>query len=135
MISSPQEFLALLDSADSPDAQRRLRNDEAPDSVWLSLLQCDVVVRRAIAFNRTLSVSVLRALAADSDAAVRVTIASRRKLPVDLFEVLARDVNESVRIRVAWNRRTPSQVLDQLSRDACELVSEPARSQLSSRDR
>ncbi len=134
MINSAQEFLKLLGEADRPDVQQRLRTDEASDAVWLSLLHDDVVVRTAVAFNRTLSFTVLRALAADLDPAVRTVIASRRRLPVDVFDLLARDVDEGVRIRLAWNRKAPGHVLEQLSRDPSELVADPARSQLSSRD-
>jgi hypothetical protein len=72
-------------------------------------------MRAWVAQNKTVPVSILRILAADSDPNVRYVVASKRKLTPDLLTRLSHDADESVRLRVAWNPKCPVEILETLA--------------------
>ncbi|WP_184060366.1 hypothetical protein [Sphingomonas aerophila] len=129
MIGSADEFVRLRTS-DEPDEYRRAAMDEAPESVWLEVVQAYPEMRRWVAHNKTVPMSVLDLLAADQDEDVRIAVAQKRKLTADLFSQLSRDPSPNVRQRIASNAKTPTDVLERLASDADKSVAIEARTRL-----
>lgn len=131
VISSVEEFASLVLNGDE-ESQSRIRNDQAPQEVWLRIIASRPDLIRAVTLNKHLPECVIRTLAAHANADVRFDVANRRALPDDLFDKLAGDSDETVRARIAWNKKTPKAILVRLSEDRCPLVSEPAKKRLAS---
>ena len=70
MIESAEEFIRLRGSGD-PAEYGRAAHDQAPDGVWLDVIRRFPEYRFWVAHNKTVPVSILRILAADSDERVR----------------------------------------------------------------
>jgi len=129
MIFTAEEFVALRLS-DSPELYQRAANDSAPESVWLDLITNYPDMKKWVAHNKTVPISILRVLATDSDPDVRIAVAMKRKCEVAIFEKLANDINPSVRLAVAYNAKTPTDILRKLTRDDWDRVATVAKSRL-----
>jgi hypothetical protein len=129
MIGSADEFVRLRTS-DEPDEYRRAAMDEAPESVWLEVVRAYPEMRRWVAHNKTVPMSVLDLLAADQDEDVRIAVAQKGKLTADLFSQLSRDPSPNVRQRIASNAKTPTAVRERLACDADKSVATEARTRL-----
>jgi hypothetical protein len=128
MIGSADEFVRLRTS-DEPDEYRRAAMDEAPESVWLEVVQAYPEMRRWVAHNKTVPMSVLDLLA-DQDEDVRIAVAQKGKLTADLFSQLSRDPSPNVRQRIASNAKTPTAVRERLASDADKSVATEASTRL-----
>jgi len=125
MIESAEEFIRLRGSSDRAEYERAA-HDQAPDNVWLDVIQRFPEYRFWVAQNKTVPVSILQILAADSDERVRGMVARKRKLPSDLVALLAQDSSESVRAATARHRKASPEVLSLLSNDSSPIVREIA---------
>lgn len=70
MIETAEEFVRLRLSTD-PDEYHRAAHDEAPDAVWLEIVERFPDMRFWVAQNKTVPLSVLEQLRHDHDAQVR----------------------------------------------------------------
>jgi hypothetical protein len=129
MITSAEEFMQLRLSAE-PDEYRRAATEEAPEAVWLDLIERFPEMREWAALNKTLPENVLWKLVRDEDRRVRFQVAMRRRLTEDMFSVLASDEDDGVRSRVCWNKRAPQPILERLAKDNSPMVAEAARRRL-----
>jgi hypothetical protein len=125
MINSAGEFQRLRTSEDLEE-QRRATWEPAEHSVWIEIIERFPDLRAWVAHNKTVPLSVLRALAADSDAMVRAEVARRRKLDRELFELLAQDPDPGVRCSVASNRKAPADIITKLASDPEAFVAKTA---------
>lgn len=129
MITSADEFIYLRYSP-NPDEYYRASWEDAPEYVWLELIEINSAIREQVAHNKSIPDSIIRILAADSEPRVRHRIAMKRKTPPDVLEVLARDSDESVRHAVALNQKTPVHILGTLLNDEWINVVESAKNRL-----
>jgi hypothetical protein len=129
MIASAEEFIKLRSSS-NPDECRRTAIEDAPEVVWLDLINRFPEMREWVALNKTLPKSILWKLARDESPQVRFEVANRHQLTEEMFVALAKDEDEGVRSRVCWNKRAPRSVLEQLARDNSSIVAEAARRRL-----
>jgi hypothetical protein len=129
MISSADEFRRLRLASDADD-YRRAASDEASDEVWIDVIDRYPDLREWVAHNKTVPLTILRRLAADSDKRVRYVVASKRTLDLPLFEMLACDPDEGVRDRIACNAKTPLSVRLRLAADSVGFVAENARARI-----
>ncbi len=125
MIESAEEFIRLRGSSDRVEYERAA-HDQAPDGVWLDVIQRFPEYRFWVAHNKTVPISILQILAADSDERVRGMVASKRKLPSELVAFLAQDSSESVRAATARHRKASPEVLSALAHDSSPIVREIA---------
>lgn len=125
MINSAEEFVTLRISN-----SRRAALDNAPEAVWLDVINRFPEMREWVAVNKTLPESIHWHLVRDPDPRVRYQVADRRQLTEDMLVELAKDKDETVRHRVGWNKRTPRLVLEQLAQDSSSFVAETARERL-----
>jgi hypothetical protein len=125
MIESADEFIRLRDSSD-PAEYERAAHDQAPEDVWLDVIQRFPKYRFWVAQNKTVPISILQILATDADERVRWMVARKRKLPSDLVTLLASDSSESVRAATARHRKASPEVLTALSDDPSPIVREIA---------
>jgi hypothetical protein len=133
MISSPEEFIALMNSDDAAD-RRRAAWEEAPDEVWRTLVETRGDVSFWVAHNRTVPPQVLRLLVTDPDWRVRSRVASKRKCPPEILRLLSDDENEAVLATVAGHPNTPTDALVRLTGHSWSQVRERARRQLAQRE-
>jgi hypothetical protein len=129
MIESVDEFVRLR-ASENPDDYDRAANEEAPEAIWLEVVDRFPDMRSWVAHNKTVPLAVLKLLAKDEDPNVRFTVAGKRKLDDALFRDLARDDDETVRHRVAMNAKTPRDLVGLLCRDKARSVAEAARKRL-----
>ena len=129
MIVSAEEFVRLRLS-DEHHEYARAANDNASESVWLEVIQEYPEMRKWVAHNKTIPISILQILANDVDSAVRSMVARKRKLPADIIERLAQDSDASVRFAIACNKSTPRYVLEMLLNDDWENIVERAGKRL-----
>lgn len=120
-IGDASEFIRLRNSED-PEEYRRAAVDDAPLDVWLEVIRDHPSMRFWVAQNKTVTLEILRILAADEDARVRAMTAAKRKLEPQLLAQLANDPDDAVRAAVARNRATPLEVLERLRDDPWEVV-------------
>ncbi|HCT78361.1 MAG TPA: hypothetical protein DGG94_19715 [Micromonosporaceae bacterium] len=132
MIETVQEFIRLVNSADSAD-RKRAAWEEAQSSVWLTLIENHPEMRFWVAHNRTVPDDVLRKLASDLDWRVRDRIATKNACPSQILELLSHDENEAVASTVAGHPNTPTSALQGLERHPSGNVREKASRQLSKR--
>jgi hypothetical protein len=130
MIVSAEEFVRLRSSENHED-YHRAATEEAPADVWIAVITRFPDMRRWVAHNKTVSLDVLRLLAADPDVEVRGGVAMKRKLDRALFEQLSRDGSAPVRAAIARNAKTPPDILARLSTDAIEFVRDAAAERIS----
>jgi hypothetical protein len=129
MITSAEEFVALRLSKD-PTMYNKAAHDSTTEEVWLDVIANYPDMKKWVAHNKTVPLSILRILADDPDPDVRVTVAMKRKCDAPLFEKLASDLNMSVRLAVAYNAKTPKEILLRLTQDSYERVAEVATDRL-----
>lgn len=125
MIESAEEFIRLRGSGD-PAQYGRAASEQAADGVWLDVICRFPEYRFWVAQNKTVPISILRILAADSDERVRGMVARKRKLPSELVAYLAQDSSESVRAATARHRKASPEVLSNLAHDSSPIVREIA---------
>ncbi|MFJ7085956.1 hypothetical protein ACIQU8_22330 [Streptomyces griseus] len=116
MIETADDFVRLRNSSD-PRECRRAAVEEAPELVWMEVVDRYPEERVAVVQNKTVPLAVLEILINDPDARVRFMVAMKRKLPPDLLEHLAHDLDESIRMRVARHRNTSGETLESLRHD------------------
>jgi hypothetical protein len=124
-IASAEEFVRLR-SSENPEEYNLASWGSASDEVWLEVIHNHPEYARWVAHNKSISLEVIRILAAHPDDAVRSFIAAKRKTPTDLLWLLAKDQVDSVRARVANNAKTPTEILGFLLNDPWKNVRERA---------
>lgn len=129
MISSAEEFLGLRFSED-PELYNRAAHEEAPDEVWLELIEEYPESRFWVAQNKTVPLTVLKRLASDDDSRVRGVVAMKRKLDEDTFRQLATDADSGVRMSIATNAKTPVAVLRSMLTDPWDEIPAVVRRRL-----
>jgi hypothetical protein len=132
MIRSVAEFVALRNSEDPAD-QTRATNGAADDKVWLFVIEHHPDLRKWVAQNKTVPLSILRLLIDDVDPVTRSWVARKRKLDRAMFVTLSADADERVRHALANNAKLPPDLLRLLSEDPVELVSTEAQQRLDQR--
>ena len=120
-IASAEEFVRLR-ASEIPEEYRSAAWGEASNEVWLEVIDKYPDHARWVAHNKSISLEVIRVLAAHPDDAVRSLIAAKRKSPTDVLWLLAKDRADSVRARVAFNAKTPRDILEFLLNDPWEDV-------------
>src|SRR5438876_6356828 len=110
MITSPEEFIALL-ASDDPQVNKQAAHVSASEEIWLNVIEKYPRAKKWVAHNKTVPNSILQILAGDSDPEVRWWVAMKRRVDPSILEKLASDPNEGVRLRVAYNKKTPSHIL------------------------
>ena len=131
MINSADEFVSLVDSSEK--SERDLAKfSNAPDSVWLDVIERYPEYRRWVAHCRTTPLHILAELCI-FEPEVRLSVAMRRRLPPELFQLLSTDPDAAVRQQIAANAKTPEHVLRLLAEDIDDDVSRVARYHLARR--
>ncbi len=132
MISTAQEFLALMRSKD-PDDYRRFRHDEAPIEVWRELITKYSLANEWVARNKTAPVEILREISSDSRVVVRTEVAMTRRITEDIQQKLAADLDPSVRNALANNAKVSDGILRILAEDSEDFVRDTARRRIEQR--
>jgi hypothetical protein len=127
MTGSVEEFLELVSNT------QRLREFEADEHVWLSIVDGYPEHREAVLLHKDLPDAVLIQLAADPDPRIRLLVVHRGKLPVKAREILAKDVDPAVRAVIARNPLTPVELVRTLMLDASLWVAKPAFERMADR--
>jgi hypothetical protein len=128
-ISSAEEFVRLS-SSEIPEEYNLASWGSASDEVWLEMIQKFPDYTRWVAFNKSISLEIIRILATHPDDDVRWFIAAKRKSPPDVLWMLAKDQFDSVRQRVAYNAKTPKEILEFLLNDPWEDIRERVQKRL-----
>lgn len=129
-ITTAEEFRRLRTS-DVRQEYERAAYAPLPDPVALEVIRQFPDLREWVAYNKSVSIEVLRVLATDDDRRVRTMVAMKRKLDLPLFEQLSHDPDEIVRSTVAFNRKCPTSVLVRMEEgDPSEWVRSKARERL-----
>jgi hypothetical protein len=129
MITSAEEFVRLRTS-EIKEEYDRAAHEDAPDEVWLEVIERYPDMRVSVAYNKTIPDSIIEILSNDPDDRVRWFIAQKRKTPPAILEKLARDADAGIRNTVAINRKTPAYILEMLLNDEWDQVVENARAGL-----
>jgi hypothetical protein len=129
MIQNAEEFVRLRQSTD-PQDYRRAAHEEASEVVWQDVIDRFPDMRKWVAQNKSVPLSILTKLASDDDADVRGWVAQRRKLSFALFYQLARDADAKVRHIICHNAQTPEETLARLAEDSDPFVKDAARKRL-----
>lgn len=116
MIKSAEEFIRLRTST-IPEEYGRAGREEAPDEVWIELIEKHPEMRVWVARNRTISFELQTLLAQDKDSHVRSSIASKYPLDRSLYEILSKDKDEGVRTIIAYNKRVPLDILIKMANE------------------
>ena len=132
MIRSVAEFVNLRSSEDPAD-QTRATLEDADDKVWLAVIEQHPDLRKWVARNKTVSLSIIRLLTDDPDPLTRTWVARKRKLDRAMFVALSTDADERVRHALATNAKLPPDLLRLLSRDPVALVATEAQQRLDQR--
>jgi hypothetical protein len=106
MILSAEHFVQLRLSDDVRE-QYQASHEAADESVWHTIIQQYPALRKWVAHNKTIPISILHILAKDQDPQVRWHVAIKRSLNDELFTLLSRDQDESVRRAVMNNAKCP----------------------------
>ncbi|GAA7769573.1 MULTISPECIES: hypothetical protein [Cupriavidus] len=128
MIHSAEEFKRYVESDNEEEFLKS--RDAASDYVWFDILSKYPDLARQVAFNNTISMSVLEKLSDSEDSEVRWNVATKRRINRLIFERLAHDSDSSIRHRIACNPKVPADILTQLASDDDELVAEAAKKRL-----
>jgi hypothetical protein len=132
MIESAEEFYRLRMSEKQEEYDQAYR-DEAPEEVWLEVIERYPDMRYWVAANKTVPLTILKLLSGDPDPRVRHCVAGRRKLDMELFRRLAMDPDYGIRGEIARNKKVPVEVLKILLKDTDEWVREVASEKLKER--
>lgn len=129
MIGTAEEFIRLLDS-DSDVDRERVRYEEAPEAVWLEVIEQFPEARRAVVLNKTVPLMILQRLARSDDPMLRLDVAMKRKLDEETIRLLAADAHGGVRGQIARHHKAPRDVLEVLAQDPDWTVAEAAREKI-----
>jgi len=121
MISSAEEFKKLRESL-VENEYHRAAHDEASEQVWFDVIKKYPEMKKWVAHNKSIPLSVLNVLAKDTDADVRVSVAIKRKLSRELFVLLSKDSDVSVLYTLALNPKIPHDVFDTLAESGDEWL-------------
>ena len=132
VIRSATEFVQLRTSED-PAEQARATNEAADDSVWLAVIEEHPELRKWVAQNKTVPMSIIGLLLHDEDPVTRSWVARKRKLDRAAFVALSIDADERVRHALTTNVKLPPDLLRLLSKDPVELVASEAQQRLDHR--
>lgn len=132
VIRSAAEFIRLRTSDDLAE-QARATNEAADDQVWLAVIEQHPELRKWVAQNKTVPMSIVRLLLTDDDSVTRSWVARKRKLDRAAFVALSTDVDERVRHALVTNVKLPPDLLRLLSKDPIELVAAEAQQRLDQR--
>lgn len=132
MIESAEEFIRLATSEVMEEYLRAARED-APEHVWLDVIERYPNFRDSVAHNKTVPRSILLLLAKDENERVRWTVASRRAAGEEILKLLIKDPSSSVRSEVVLNRKAPLWILEEGIKDSEPLVARYARQRLEER--
>lgn len=133
MVNSVEEFLNILDS-DEELGTNESRLCHAPDNVWRQIIIEHPELKRWVAWNKTISYTILEILSEDNDPEIRWWIASKTKISIGLLERFSKDSNSSIRERIVFNSFTPVHILKELSLDTDADIAENARRRLIERN-
>lgn len=129
MILSANEFLELATSEDPIEA-KKAAVVEAPEEVWLEIIDRYPDLRFDVAQNKNVPLRVLEVLADDSDSRIRGMVARKRKASSDILHRLSQDLDSGVRLAVAYNKSTPRCILEALRNDSWAEVAAKANERL-----
>ncbi len=129
MISSAEEFVRLR-SSELPEEYWRAAHEEASEVVWLDVIARFPDMRKWVAQNKTVPLSMLEILARDADVSVRCMVAAKRKLSPVLFDLLSQDSEGTVRSRIANNKKAPLHILKRLLDDPEAFIRKAALKRL-----
>lgn len=115
MISSAEEFKRYVES-DNEDKHIKA-HESAPEEIWIEILRKHPDLSRQVAFNSTISLTILELLSQSGNVEVRWDTAMKKRLNRSIFERLSNDTSPSVRHRIAYNSKTPQELLVKLSPD------------------
>ena len=132
MIRSAAEFLRLRTSEDAAD-QTRATHEAADDQVWLAVIEQHPDLRKWVAQNKTVPMSIIGLLLTDEDPVTRSWVARKRKLDRAAFVALSTDADERVRHALVTNVKLPPDLLRLLSKDPIDLVAAEAQQRLDQR--
>ncbi|WP_175815485.1 hypothetical protein [Burkholderia diffusa] len=129
-IQTAEEFKRYAESDE--DVEFSKAQWSASDDVWFSVLEKYPELSRSVAFNNTISMSVLDRLSVSDDWITRCDVAMKRRISRGIFERLSVDPESAVRKRIALNPKVPEDILARLANDADESVAEVAKERLGS---
>lgn len=129
MITSAAEFVRLRTS-DLPEEYERSALEEAPENVWLEIIESHPEMRAMVAYNKTIPVTIMERLSIELDLDVRLTLAAKGKAPAHVLARLATDEDGGVRARVARHGNVSTETLRTLAADPEEWVSSIATERL-----
>ena len=130
MIESVEEFKRLRES-ENPDEYLRAAHEEAPMSVWKTIIDQYPDLRFWVAQNKTVPIEILKILAKDGSSQVRGMVARKRKIDEEIKDLLVKDPDAGVRNDLAWNAKLEPEYLKILAKDSEALVRESALNKLS----
>lgn len=131
MIKSAKEFINLRMSEVQSHYSRTVY-EEAPDEIWIQLIDQHPEMREWVAYNETIKEPIMRRLANDLHSKIRLMIAAKQRLPLDLLETFSHDPENSVRLTVAIHPDTPAHVLQAMINDPSEPIREVVQSKIKS---
>ena len=129
MIKSAEEFVMLRQSK-IPEEYKRASHEDAPEEIWLEIIEKHPSMREWVAHNKTTSQKILSKLVEDLNPKVRYIVATRRIAGEEILSKLVNDPDESIRLAVATNPKASKQILEKLLNDKWERVVEIAKKRL-----
>jgi hypothetical protein len=132
MIRSVAEFVKLRNS-EVAEEQTRASVEDANEGVWLGVIKYHPELRKWVAHNKTVPMSIIGLLVDDVDPVTRTWVAQKRKLDRAMFVALAADPDAGVRHALASNAKLPPDLLRKLAEDPIELVASTATERLQKR--
>ena len=129
MIKSAKEFVRLRNST-ILEEYNRAAQEEAPDEVWLEIINKYPEMKKWVAHNKKIPLFILDILAKDKNRRVRSTVARKRKLSYELYDLLSKDSCESIRLAIAANPKVPKEILESMLTDEWEDVVETVKERL-----
>jgi hypothetical protein len=132
MIRSVAEFVHLRNS-EVAEEQARATSEDANEGVWLGVIKYHPELRKWVAHNKTVPLSIIKLLVDDPDPVTRTWVAHKRKLDRAMFVALAADSDAGVRHALVNNTKLPPDLLRKLAEDPIELVATSATERLQKR--
>ncbi|OQS36489.1 hypothetical protein [Chromobacterium haemolyticum] len=131
MINSAEEFIALRDSEKKEEYDRSAQ-EEAPNHVWIDIINRFPEYQKWVAHNKTVPLEILEELCKHGPE-TRQFVATKRKLSKELFYLLANDAESTVRQAIAANKKAPIDILNFLINDDDEDVASVAKYNIQNR--